>query len=204
LTGWKKSTLVALASALALHAWVAAASSPPTELVETFHQTLLGLLGADNDFHTRLARIEPAIDRAFDLEFMAGKVLGRGWKKLTPEQRSEWLDAFARLTAANYAGRFVGEAGPSFETLGEEEGAHGTRVVRTQLVDPAGKNVDLTYRLRETPDGWKIIDCYLDGTVSEIAMRRSEYGAVLRNDGFDALLAAVKRKSEQLASEPAK
>ena len=91
------------------------------------------------------------------------------------------------MTVSNYAGRFVGEPGPSFETLGEEEGARGTRMVRTKLVQPSDEDVELNYRLRETDEGWRVIDCYMNGTVSEVALRRSEYGSVLRRDGFDAL-----------------
>ncbi len=177
-----------------------ARATPQSDVVEQFNGTLLSLLEGDSDFDGRFAKIEPAVRQAFDLEFMASKVLGRGWKGLTPEQQTEWLATFTRLTASNYAGRFVGEKGPSFETLGQEDGTHGTVVVRTQLVDPGKENVVLTYRLRETPTGWKVIDCYLNGTVSEIALRRSEYGSVLRRDGFETLLAAVNSKSEELAS----
>ena len=35
---------------------------------------------------------------------------------------------------------------------------------------------------------------YLSGTVSELALRRSEYAALMRREGFDALLAAVRQK----------
>jgi len=195
---WRRSLLAAVSSALVLCA--AARATPETQVVGEFNQTLLSLLEDGGDFQTRCARIEPALKDAFDLEFMSSKVLGREWKDLTPEQKAQWLDCFTRFTASNYAGRFVGETGPSFETLGTEDGTHGTRVVRTKLIDPGKEDVELTYRLRETPEGWKVIDCYLNGTVSEVALRRSEFGSVLRRDGFDSLLTAVNSKSRALAT----
>ena len=195
-----KTTVAAVVAALALFATSATASAP-SEVVERFNDTLLSLLEGDSNFQGRFDKIEPAIEKAFDLEFMASKVLGRGWKELTPEQKTEWLSTFTRLTASNYAGRFVGEKGPAFETLDQKDGTHGTVVVRTQIVAPGKDDTELTYRLRETADGWKVIDCYLNGTVSEIALRRSEYGAVLRRDGFDALVKAVNSKSEQLVAQ---
>ncbi len=76
-------------------------------------------------------------------------------------------------------------------------------MVLTKLVQPSDDDVELNYRLRETDAGWRVIDCYMNGTVSEVALRRSEYGAVLRRDGFDALLAAINTKSDELASSPA-
>lgn len=194
----KTSASWAVLAALAL-CTAAAAASPQADVVGRFNQSLLGLLESDQDFDGRFAQIEPVVEQTFDLPFMASKVIGRGWKQLTPEQQAEWLATFTRLTASNYAGRFVGEKGPSFETISEEDGSHGTKVVRTKLIQPDDDDVELTYRLRETPDGWKVIDCYLNGTVSEIALRRSEYGSVLRRDGFEALVTAVNRKSEQLA-----
>lgn len=192
--------LVALATLFAFAAPTPTHASAQRDVVEQFNATLLSLLEGDNDFEGRYATIEPAVQTAFDLDFMAAKVVGPRWKKWTPEQKQAWLAAFTRLTASNYAGRFVGEEGPTFETLSEEESSHGTMIVRTKLVQPGNKDVELAYRLRETPDGWKVIDCYLDGTVSEIALRRADYGAVLRDDGFEALLAAVNQKSAQLAA----
>ena len=191
--------LAALVPTIVLQATLALAS-PQAEVVGQFNETLLSLLDGDSDFDGRFAKIEPALKEAFDLEFMSSKVLGRGWKDLTPEQKVQWLETFTRLTASNYAGRFVGEKGPTFETLAVEEGARNTTMVRTKLVDPAKEDVELTYRLRETPDGWKVIDCYLNGTDSEVALRKSEFGSVLRRDGFDSLVTAVNSKSEALAS----
>jgi phospholipid transport system substrate-binding protein len=67
-------------------------------------------------------------------------------------------------------------------------------LVRTRLVQPADENVELNYRLRQTPTGWKIVDIYLSGTVSELALRRAEYGSVLERDGFDKLVADLETK----------
>ena len=177
-------------------------TTPEAKIIAAFNQSLLSLLESSGSFAARYAIIEPAVKKTFDLEFMAAKVLGRGWKELTPEQQAQWLTSFTRLTASNYAGRFVGEKGPSFENRGEQAGTHDTVVVLTKLIDPNGEDVELNYRMRETPSGWKVIDCYMNGTVSEIALRRSEYGSVLRRNGFEALLSAVDEKSAALATSP--
>ena len=68
-----------------------------------------------------------------------------------------------------------------------------TVIVRTVL-HTANEDVHLDYRLRSTPAGWRVIDVYLSGTVSELALRRAEYTSVLEREGFDALLAALERK----------
>jgi phospholipid transport system substrate-binding protein len=63
--------------------------------------------------------------------------------------------------------------------------------------------VQLDYRLRSGPDGWRIIDVFMNGTVSELALRRSEYSAVLDRDGFDGLIAALDGKIAEFATKPA-
>ena len=95
----------------------------------------------------------------------------------------------------------IRRCGQRFETLGEEEAAHNTRVVRTKLVLPDDDDVQLNYRLRQTDAGWQIVDVYLNGTVSELALRRSEYSSVLKRDGFETLVASLDRKADDLAAD---
>ena len=44
---------------------------------------------------------------------------------------------------------------------------------------------------------------YLNGTVSELALRRSEYSSLIKRDGFKALLAALDERIDTLAATPA-
>ena len=63
--------------------------------------------------------------------------------------------------------------------------------------------VQLNYRLRSVDGDWKIIDVYLNGTVSELALRRSEYSSLIKRQGFKALLVALDERIDTLASTPA-
>jgi phospholipid transport system substrate-binding protein len=151
-------------------------------------------------YEGRLGRISRTVDQTFDLAFMAEKVVGRHWKTLTKEQQQRWTQLFGDMTKANYAGRLDHYSGQSFEILGHEPAPNETMVVRTRLQDPGGEDVDLTYRLHNASGGWRIVDIYLKGTVSELALRRSEYASVLKRDGFGALLVSVNQKIVDLAA----
>ena len=51
---------------------------------------------------------------------------------------------------------------------------------------------------------WKIIDVYLNGTVSELALRRSEYSSLIQREGLDSLIVALNQKITNLSeSTPA-
>jgi phospholipid transport system substrate-binding protein len=179
----------------------AAPAEGPVAVIERLHAGLLKVLEQAKrlDYRARYERIGPAIDAAYDLPFMAEKVIGRQWKDLDDGARARWIQTFGRLTKATYAARFDDYGGQRFETLGEERGAYDTVMVRSRVVDPAAENVDLTYRLRNGAAGWKIVDVYLKGTVSELALRRSEYTAILGRGGMAGLFKEVDETIARLA-----
>jgi len=127
---------------------------------------------------------------------MAAKALGRYWKKLNDVQKARWRRAFAEMTITTYASRFKGYAGEEFDVDSAEPSSRGTVVVRTRIVPTSDDPVAINYRMRSRAGHWKAIDVYLNGTVSELALRRSEYTAALKRDGFEKLVASLRQKAE--------
>ncbi|MGI9431117.1 MAG: ABC transporter substrate-binding protein [Myxococcota bacterium] len=164
--------------------------------IEKLYATLLEVMQQAESlgFDGRYAKLEPVVNETYDMEFMASRVVGRQYQRLTPEEQTRWLETFGRLTISTYADRFDGFAGETLEIGAVEESAGGTRIVRTVLTPSDDEPVQLDYRMRKTPTGWRIVDVYLSGTVSELALRRSDYSGVLRSDGFEALEKAISTK----------
>jgi phospholipid transport system substrate-binding protein len=197
------STITGMLAAVALAGPAPATTGAPAEaVVQKLNASLLDVMkeAGNLDYAARYQKVEPAVAAAFDVDFMAEKSLGRHWKDLTPAEQTQWLDLFRRFMVANYAGRFDRYSGQTFESHGTEEGAYDTIMVQTTLVNPDDKNVDLNYRLRETDAGWRVVDIYLKGTVSELALRRSDYSAVMKRDGFAALASYLSGKIDALAA----
>jgi phospholipid transport system substrate-binding protein len=154
-------------------------------------------------YQGRFDRLKPVVAELFDLPFMAEKSVGRFWKSAGDANQQALVATFSRFTVANFAGRFDGFSGQAFRTLGEEPSTHGTVIVRTHLDEPKDEGVELNYRLREVDGRWRIVDIYLNGTVSELALRRSEYSALIQREGFAALLAKLDERIEDLATPAA-
>lgn len=185
-----------MALALAFTPAVRGDEPAATQTVETLHTALLGVM-KDADalgYQGRYDRLAPVLKAHFDFPFMARFVLGPGWQTLAPPDQQRWLETFERITIATYAWRFKGYTGESFKTLGQEPAGQDTLFVRTVVDRTDAEDVELTYRLRKTDAGWRIIDIYQKGTISELALRRSEYSAVLKRDGFERLLETVNAK----------
>lgn len=169
--------------------------------VERLHDALIEVMkdAKGLGYEGRFTRIVGVIPETYDIGFMARLVVGRRqWSQLSEAEQERWLTIFQRLMAANYAGRFKDYNGQSFETLGDEEAGSGTRLVRTKLILPDDEDVHLNYRMREQDGEWRIIDVFLNGTVSEVALRRSEYSSVLKRDGAEKLFSVVEKKIEEL------
>ena len=98
---------------------------------------------------------------------------------------------------------FDSYAGQKLEVTGEQPAPAGV-MVRSQIVKANGEPVKVDSMMRRSGDAWLISDIYLDGAISEVATRRSEFGAILRTDGVDGLIAALNRKADMLTGTMAK
>lgn len=176
--------------------------SRPSETIDALHAVLLDVMkNAETlGYEGRAEKLTPAIPEYYDVAFMAEKSVGRHWKKASDPERERFLATFLRFMVANYAGQFDGYSGQHFETLSEETARMDTMLVKSKLVNPKGDDVELNYRMRQVDGRWKVIDVYLDGTVSELALRRSEFSGIVKREDFDALIAAIDARIEKLAS----
>jgi phospholipid transport system substrate-binding protein len=185
---------------------VRAAAGPATATITKLNDTLLFVLkNAETlGFQGRLEKLKPEVAAAFDLEFMAEKSIGRYWKPLSDADKARWVALFQEYTAATYAGNFDHFGNQKFEISGEEPSQNDTTVVHTMLIDPGSENTALDYRLHQTPKGAQVIDIYLKGTVSQLALQRSDFTSVLERGGLDALLTTIRSKIDDLAAGRAK
>ena len=190
---------LALCAGLALPAQRAAAvpNSGGAATVQTFYSTLLDTMrnGPQLGAQGRYAKLAPAISQSFDIPFMTRLAVGPDWNTLTPAQQAQVTQAFSRYVVAVWAERFHKYDGEQLRVVGEEASPAGT-VILSQIVDSAGQPTNINYLMRDN----KIADIYLDGTISELATRRSEFGSILRTQGINGLIQALNSKAAALAS----
>jgi phospholipid transport system substrate-binding protein len=173
----------------------------PRAVVSTLQDTLLATMkeAGPLGFEGRYKRLQPAMESAFDLEQMTRIVVGARWAKLSEVQRQQVVDLFRRFSVSTYASAFSGYGGEQFEIGDDRAQAGFGTIVETRLVLKDDKPVALNYLLRQTPRGWKIVDVYLDGSISELARRRDEFASIMRSQGVDGLIALLKKKNEELS-----
>jgi phospholipid transport system substrate-binding protein len=151
----------------------------------------------------RFTQLEPVIRQTFDIPSMARLSVGPAWASLSEAQRQQVIESFGRYISAIYADRFDSYAGQKLQVTGQEPNAGGI-MVRSQIIKANGEPIKVDYMMRRNGDAWLISDIYLDGAISEVATRRSEFAAILKNDGVDGLIAALNRKADILTATTAK
>jgi phospholipid transport system substrate-binding protein len=169
--------------------------------VQDFYDALLNTMknGRILGESGRRAQLEPVIRRTFDIPAMARLSVGASWATLTDAQRQQVTENFARYISAIYADRFDSYAGQKLQVIGEQPAAAGI-MVRSQIIKANGEPVNVDYMMRRKGDNWLISDVYLDGTISEVATRRSEFAAIVKNEGVDGLIEALDRKARVLVA----
>jgi phospholipid transport system substrate-binding protein len=196
--------LVALCLAFAggILARSAAAFPPsPQDSVRSFYDVLLTTMknGRVLGQSGRYAALAPAVHVAFDVPFMARLAVGPSWPSLTPTQQQQVIDAFGRYVSATYADRFDSYSGEQLQVTGDKPSAGGV-LVQTRIVKSGNDPVDINYLMHQNRDAWQISDVYLDGTISQLVIQRSEFHSILARQGVDGLILELNRKVDLLTS----
>lgn len=194
---------LALCAGLALPVSQAAAvpGGNGADTIRAFYSTLLDTMrnGPQLGVQGRYARLAPAIAQNFDIPLMTRLAVGPDWNSLTPAQQAQVTQAFERYIAAVYAERFDSYAGEQLKVTGEEASPAGT-VILSQIVKSNGEPVHINYLMRQNGASWRIADVYLNGTISELATRRSEFGSILKTQGINGLISALNNKAQALGA----
>ena len=149
----------------------------------------------------RFKRLEPIVSEAFHMPLIAGLSAGEHWKTSTPEQRKQLISAFSRMSIATIAVLFSSYSGEEFMVKGTRTGPQNLTIVDTALKSPKrDKAVEISYVTQKREGDWRLIDVIVDGGISELRVRISEYRQTLNKGGIEALISLLNQKADQLLS----
>jgi phospholipid transport system substrate-binding protein len=193
------SLVAALLCAPVLSTAAQADSDPAVAQIQSFYDTLLDSMkhGKELGVQGRYNRLKPAVEQTYDLPLMTSLVVGSSWASISSSDQQALIAAFERRTIANYAKNFDDYSGEKF-TVDPAAQVHGTdKVVMSKLIT-GGQTIPFNYRMRQSGGTWKVIDVYLNGFVSELATKRSDYGSTLSNGGAPALVKKLNALADGL------
>jgi phospholipid transport system substrate-binding protein len=164
-------------------------------VVEEFHGSLLAAMKSDKSggFSVRQKLLDPVVRKNFDLPLMTRIVVGPSWQTMAPKDQLAITTAFSSWAVASYAGRFNDFDGEQFVTGDVSDGGRGTLQVKSQIKPRSDAPTVLTYRVKGDGKNWKIVDVYLDGSVSQLASWRNEFASVLQKQGVAGLVTRMNQ-----------
>ena len=201
--GYSRRSLLGLGACAGLVlAWrtARADADPAAQRIQTFYDTLLGTMkdAKSLGIQGRYDKLAPVVEQTFDLPGVAKLACGSAWSKMSADQQQGIVTAFGRMVTARYANEFNSYSGQQFKVEPETVARNADKIVRSQMIPTDDDPTSFDYLMRGTGADWRIEDVYLDGSISQLAVWRSEFSSVLASGGPDALLAKIKSLGDQL------
>jgi len=175
----------------------------PEAVVGVFEEVLLHTMKAGDEmsYQQRYELLQPVVSRVFDTRRMAFFLFGRTWSTLDDAAQQRFVDRFERLTTATYASRFDSFSGQAFEQVDAQQTSERRARVTTRLERPDKDSVEFVYLMgRDDERGWQVLNVVANG-VSDLAIRRSQYGRLYERGGLDAVIDDIQDEVAQLEDE---
>ena len=155
--------------------------------------------GRATPFPDRFRTLAPVIDRVYDLTTVLRVSVGLRWPSFADATRAELSDAFRAFTVASFVANFDKYEGEKFEVLPDTRMVGADHVVQTRIVAQTGEPIRLDYVMQPSDSGWRITDVLLDGSISRVAVQRSDFRALLAHGDAAELIQSLRRKVAHLS-----
>jgi phospholipid transport system substrate-binding protein len=174
-----------------------AAETPGDAIRQTVDRILAILkdpqLKGENRKEERRRRLREVIYPRFDFTEMARRSLGSNWRRLRPEQQKEFVKLFTTLLEDAYLDTIESYDGEKVQYVKERQDGNYAEV-DTKIIDRAGREFSVDYRLHTVGGEWKVYDVVIEN-VSLVNNYRSQFNRVLTRSSFDELLARMREKA---------
>lgn len=186
-----------------LFATAAFAQEAPDALVQRVTEEVLEIIRKDKDIQSgHSQKIFDLVDNKvlphFNFTRMTALALGKEWRKASPQQQQQLTAEFKVLLVRTYSNALISYRNQKvvYKPFKINAGDSDAQV-RTEIVQPGSKPVQLDYSLEKQESGWKVYDVVVAG-ISLVTNYREQFGQEVRNGGVDGLIASITAKNKSL------
>jgi len=181
-----------------------AQEASPEQLVQKITDEVLQAVKSDKqlaagDKQKAVKLAEEKVLPYIDFEEATRLAVGRAWAKATPEQKKRIVTEFRNMLVRTYSNAIGGYEGQTLKVLpsrGKQDPQDTT--VRTQFVRAGAPPLPIDFQMRKADSTWKVYDIAVEG-VSLVLTYRSEFDAVVKQEGIDGLIKRLAQKNEPAA-----
>lgn len=181
----------------------AIAQEAPDVLVQRVTEEVLDIVRKDKDIQNgSTSKVIDLVDKKvlphFNFPHMTRLALGKDWNKATPQQQQRLTAEFETLLVRTYSNALTGYKNQKMVYKPFKMAPADTDVlVRTEVLQPGSKPVQLDYSLEKMEGAWKVYDVVVAG-ISLVTNYRDQFGQEVRNGGIDGLIASIAAKNKSL------
>lgn len=187
----------------ALFASAVFAQETPDVLVQRVTEEVLEIVRKDKDIQNGHSQkifdlVDAKVLPHFNFTRMTALALGKEWRKASPQQQQQLTAEFKILLVRTYSNALIGYKNQKvvYKPFKINPGDVDT-LVRTEILQPGSKPVQLDYSLEKQDSGWKVYDVVVAG-ISLVTNYRDQFGQEVRNGGVDGLIASIAAKNKSL------
>lgn len=182
---------------------VYAQEDSPDTLIKSVTDDVLTIVRQDKEIqggNTKKAieLVEVKVLPHFNFQHMTALAMGRDWNKASVEQKKQLSEEFKTLLVRTYSNALTGYKDQTIRYKPTKmQPGDAEVVVRTEIVQPGGRPIQLDYSVEKRDDGWKVYDVVVAG-VSLVTNYRDTFNQEVRANGIDGLLQMLVNKNKQL------
>lgn len=184
---------------------VAWSQESPDVLVQQVSSEVLEIIRSDKDIQSgNTQKVIELVDKKvlphFNFPHMTALAVGKDWKRANPQQQQQLTAEFKTLLVRTYANALTGYKNQKLVYKPFKMAAGETDVlVRSEVLQPGGKPVQIDYSLEKIDAGWKVYDMTVAG-ISLVTNYRDQFAQEVRSGGLDGLIATIAAKNKSLES----
>ena len=194
------SKVLGFICAMALAAAAVAQELAPDQLVQKITDEVLAAIKSDKqlaagDKQKAVKLAEEKVLPYIDFEQATRLAVGRAWREATPEQRKRLVTEFRNMLVRTYSNAIQAYEGQTLKVLparGKQDPEE--TVVRTQFVRAGGQPLPIDFTMHQKDNVWKVYDITVEG-VSLVMTYRSEFDAIVKQEGIDGLIKRLASKN---------
>jgi phospholipid transport system substrate-binding protein len=202
------TTLLATALLASLPPAAVSSATGPGEVIREASSEMLDALNEHRDLFRKdrdalYAAVDEILLPRFDQNYSGGLVMGKYWRRATPEQRDRFIKALYRSLLRTYAEGILDYRGDELEVLPVEgDLSEGKALVETRVTLDTGVVTPVNYRMRLVDGSWKAYDVIIEG-ISYVSNYRTQYAEEFRAKGIDEVIKELEAKATGTEEAPA-
>lgn len=170
----------------------------PQARVKQMVDSILGVLQQpDLSTAEKKAQVSGQVQKFLNMKSMSRRTLGSYWDGATEEQRQRFSELFVKILEGTYLSRIDDYSAGTVEYL--KQRVKDNKAIVDTVIVAKELEIPVQYKMIYEDDAWQIFDLVIEG-VSLVKNYRSSYGEIIRQEGYDGLLALMDKKVQAMES----